>query len=289
MPVLEETSSADDVICFAGDIGTGGSGEYKVALALQKAGCTQIRLLGDLVYPKGIRNAHDENLQTHLLKPYQALRDQKVPIYLALGNHDYDQDPDAWLAVAKVGAGLHMPARFYAEQMPDGLCVITLDTNWYQRLDLWAWRSIQTNWLRAALERLKGSCTLSVALGHHPLYASGDHGNARFDTAVFLQEEIAGNVDVYIAGHEHLLGDEGEIDRTRWLVSGAGAKNGGVAHRNSRAEYLSEQLGFLVLRPMLKDGKIRQAAYEFWEVPLTGDGGARLAHRGVIDGAGIRL
>lgn len=287
--MLEEASSTDDVICLAGDIGTGGGGEFRVVLALQKAGCTQIRLLGDLVYPKGIRNAQDDALQANFLKPYQALVDQKVPIYLALGNHDYDGDPGAWLEVAKHNTGLHMPARFYAEQMPDGLCVITLDTNWYQRLDLWAWRSVQTEWLRAALERLKGSCTLSVVLGHHPLYASGDHGNARFDTGIFLQEEITGKVDAYIAGHEHLLGDEGEIDRTRWLVSGAGAKNGGVAHRNSRAEYLSDQLGFLVLRPIRKDGKIRQAIYEFWEVPLTGHGGAKMAHRGVIDGAGIRL
>ena len=287
--MLEEAASADDVICLAGDIGTGGSGEVQVALALQKAGCTQVRLLGDLVYPKGIRDASDENLPSHLLQPYGALLDAGVPVYLALGNHDYDGNPAAWLEVAKGNHGLHMPARFYAEQQADGLCIITLDTNWYQKINLWPWRSTQTDWLRTTLERLKGSCTLSVGLGHHPLYASGDHGNARFDTGIFLQEEVTGKFDVYIAGHEHLLGDEGEVDGTRWLVSGAGAKNGGATHPNARAEYLSDQLGFLILRPVREDGRIRRAVYEFWEVPWTGDGPARLAHTGVIEGAGIRL
>jgi len=89
-------------ICWTGDTGMHLlPTQYWVATALAREKCDQIRILGDIIYPKGIKSKKSFLIFTGFILPYARLLLQKIPFYLALGNHDYKGNPDAWIDYAE--------------------------------------------------------------------------------------------------------------------------------------------------------------------------------------------
>lgn len=289
LPEPLSLNKPDELICLAGDTGTGEPAQYAVAKAMLDLHCSQVRLLGDLAYPDGIKNADDPVLQKEFWQPYQPLMDNNIPLYLVLGNHDYKLDAGVWQAVAERNKDIVMPARFFSEQNDDGLCIITLDTTWYDKAEYANWRSSETDWLSSSMKKLKPKCSFSLALGHHPLRSSGLHGNATPQMALFLDEHIVGHVDMYAAGHDHMMSDESLEKGTHLLVNGAGGHNTGIKNKSGKSLFMSDQVGLILLR-IAAQRPVHTVHYEFWEVRAAADGQWQSvkAHEGDSQGVGIR-
>ncbi len=291
---LEQPASLtgnSDRICVIGDPGTGDNTQYAVARALETMHCSQLRILGDLIYPSGITSPSDPLLEKHLLKPYHYFIQHKIPIYLILGNHDHKQNSEAWLEVARQHPSIHFPNFYYSEHWGP-ICFFNIDSSFYDKIYYLHKRLPQTHWLRRAMQRQQKSCRFSIAAGHHPYISSGSHGAASWQLAKVLKEEIFGSVDLYLAGHDHHLSDEGEVDGTRQLISGSAGLLYELGEPSETKQFAASKPGFLTLDfKQQPDGKIA-LDYNFYAVKPDNKGGYRAIEKvwhGTMRGQGLRL
>ncbi len=189
-------------VLLFGDSGTNDDQQRAVATGMSRhckaEGCDAAVLVGDIIYPDGLGSADDPMASTHFEDHY---RDLGAPVWLALGNHDYHRDPNAWIArygtqgsrAGKFPA--HMPARYYTVQL-GAVRLVVLDTN---RLD-----EDQGAWLDAVLREAetRGDRWV-VAAGHHPWRSYGMHRHAEPAMAAFYQRHLCGKIDLFVAGHDH--------------------------------------------------------------------------------------
>ena len=220
---LSDKSLKDEIICVIGDTGKNSEIQFKVAKKLNSDNCTQIRHVGDIIYPNGIKSKVDPQYKSHFYKYYQKLFENKVPFYMSLGNHDYKESPKAWIEIAKENPLIYFPHYYYAE-IYQNLCFITLDTN--------AYFIEQLLWLNDFYDTNKDKCRSSVFFGHHPLYSSGSHGNAFFGVRLFLNLALKNRAHYYIAGHDHNLEDYGKIEGIQYLISGAAGELRPLSHKS---------------------------------------------------------
>jgi tartrate-resistant acid phosphatase type 5 len=162
------------------------------------------------------------------------------PAYGILGNHDYQKWPDS-----KVDAELEyarsrktrwtMPSRWYSFEFPNKHPLITfiaLDSNMpFKDGSSEKGRDFtltpqqqaeQLTWLESELQRSRKTPFL-VAMGHHPIYSDGPHGDhpvlVRDWDPLFQKYKV----DVYLAGHDHDLQHlEFEGHPTSHFLSGGG-------------------------------------------------------------------
>ena len=131
------SASAEDeyTLLVFGDSGTGSAKQRRVAEAMaqacREAGCDAALVLGDLIYPRGVKSLDDRRFRTHFEEPYAALG--PFPFWMAPGNHDHKRvgSVDAQIAYSRSGRSLRwrMPATHYAvEGLPDWLHIYSLDT-----------------------------------------------------------------------------------------------------------------------------------------------------------------
>lgn len=83
----------------------------------------------------------------------------------------------------------------------------------------------QLAWLAAELARARGACDAVVAVGHHPVFSGGDHGDSADLKAAFQPLFVAPRtaVDAYLAGHDHTL-IHLEANGVVYVVSGGGSQ-----------------------------------------------------------------
>ncbi|MBM4365533.1 MAG: metallophosphoesterase [Deltaproteobacteria bacterium] len=226
-----DTGGCHDVVRFVaiGDAGTGDARQERVAEAMEDIcslyGCDFALYLGDNFYGSGVADVSDPLWTSHFETPYAGLGFRFMAV---LGNHDYGgfdtARAAAQVAYTSYSSKWYMPARFYTE-VADDLTVVGLDTH-AMVMDSYA---DQEAWIPAAIAGL--STTWSVAIGHHPYISNGPHGNAgEFDGRPgegqtmkdFFDAYICGNVDMYIAGHDHTLQWLEPSCGTEQLVAGGG-------------------------------------------------------------------
>lgn len=216
--------------CFVGDLGKDTPAQQDVANALFDEQCDEIYFLGDLVYPSGIKNVNDEELQKKFLNYYEPLFNtaSEFRINLVLGNHDYSGNPDAWEDVVKKYPGYFFPNNFYLVDY-GGLCILAVDTNYFVKLSLATKAAAMINWLTLQQLNLK-NCKAKIAVSHHPFKggslpsAKGKWEGSKGALKSFLDTYIIGKMDMHIAGHVHALEDDGVDEGTRMLISGAGGE-----------------------------------------------------------------
>lgn len=247
-----------------GDTGEGNDGQRAVAEAVRTTcaslGCDFVILLGDNIYDSGVSGVDDPQWQTKFEEPYAAI---ELPFYPVLGNHDYGgvlpilggdqgglgnefhkgpiavqytQRSDRWT----------LPATFYTLRFGN-VGFVMLDTNsilWddTENGDQWAWFDGAVAQLRA------DGAEWIIGAGHHPVRSNGAHGNAgsyeSFEVGGtdipipvpimdgrnvedFMAERVCGEVDMYMAGHDHnrqWIDEPGALCGATLIVSGAGAK-----------------------------------------------------------------
>jgi hypothetical protein len=155
------------------------------------------------------------------------------PCYAMLGNHDYDDEPKdklaAELAYAKDHPGTRwtMPAKWYAFEFPKVnplIKFIVLDSNYKNRVESLTEdeKSQQMTWLKAELAKPRTTPWL-IAMGHHPLYSNGVHGDHAHLIEAWEPLFKEHKVDFYFCGHDHDMQHmEFENHPTSFVLSGGG-------------------------------------------------------------------
>jgi hypothetical protein len=200
--------------------------------------------------------------------------DAKIPFYMSVGNHDYRKNPSAWIQLSEKYEAIKFPSMYFLDIFKD-ICFITLDTNSRQE--------IQEEWLAKITDKYMSKCRLTFATGHHPLYSSGSHGDAGKTNKEFLQNNIEGKVDAYLAGHEHNQEDYGQVKNTKFLVTGGAAEYRKVKNPPLWAQ---AALGYMVMTIHYQNGK-PHAKYYFYSIDEN-TSAKKLEHYGVIIGRGFR-
>jgi 3',5'-cyclic AMP phosphodiesterase CpdA len=150
-------------------------------------------MLGDNIY--GTSTAYD--YERKFERPYGALLDAGVTFYAAIGNHD---DPGQ-LYYPK----FNMKGRRYYtfrenERRPGGLLGAGVR---FFVLDSRSLDQVQLQWLTTQLA--ESGTAWKIVYFHHPLYTSGRYrAGARSLRLVLEPILVAGDVDVVLAGHEHV-------------------------------------------------------------------------------------
>jgi tartrate-resistant acid phosphatase type 5 len=233
-------------ICYLGDPGTGEEGQFKVARALEKENCTQIRIAGDMIYPTGLKSKNDKNFHSKFYLPYKKLIDSGVTFHIATGNHDYMGRPKLWNKFSAKHSWLTHPNLFYAEVYNDN-CFITIDSTAVAQIYRIDRTTRQAIWLKKFREQYKRKCKTAILMGHHPNWSAGSHGDAHKIFQCFAKKRISGVYDMYIAGHDHNLSHEGEEKGTTFLVSGSAGKLRPLKYK-PRGPFAKSVLGYIVVK-----------------------------------------
>ncbi len=237
-------------LLMIGDFGTGSANQVKVSQAMQKfvsdsaVKLEGLWLLGDNFYSKDKEGFSTDSKRW--AKEVEEMYPTSVfpgPMWAVLGNHDYHDNPGGekvQLAYAqKPGVRWKMPAKWYRFDLgPQDQPLVTficLDSNLpavsggkdkktgKPKPHMSAEEAKeQLAWLKAELAKPRAPFT--IAVGHHPLYSNGSHG----DTKALLEQWEPlfqeHKVHAYLCGHDHDLQHLEMKDRfTTHLLSGGGA------------------------------------------------------------------
>ncbi len=207
-----------------GDVGTGNIGQLAIANVMdsyfKQDPFKLVLMTGDNIYEDGAI----ERVGATFGRPYRFLREQKVPFYAVLGNHDIRTKN----GVDQVNySAFNMQGRYYT--FTKGIVqYFALDTNsnanWSKQLD----------WLEKNLA--KSTATWKIVFGHHPLYSSGVHGSDPELIARLSPLFARYGVHLYINGHDHDYERTKPIEGTTYLTCGAGAKTRPVGSSNWTAK-----------------------------------------------------
>ncbi|MBA2405097.1 MAG: hypothetical protein H0V66_10035 [Bdellovibrionales bacterium] len=228
---LDKSLQEEEMVkfCFTGDMGKDTPHQQSIAQALKFEGCHRIFFLGDLVYPKGIDSLDSEEFTKKFLAYYEPLLQENPNLYinLILGNHDHKGKPEVWKKISEINDRFFFPGYHYMIDY-GGLCIAAMDTSLYYYLNDVTEVTQQTRWIQGLQSRLK-DCDVKIAVTHHPFKGQGldpedDWDGSTGSLKVFLDTYVIGVFDLHIAGHVHVLADDGKDEGTRMLISGAGGE-----------------------------------------------------------------
>lgn len=194
--------------------------------------------VGDNFYKYGVSDTLDRHWRQSFADVYdlEALHTW----YPALGNHDYNGNPNAQVGFSQIFAGWRMDGRYYrrTEALADGrtLDLFVLDTA--PLADPWRYpqrRSrVRAQWAWFDREMLASRADWKVVVGHHPLLSSGYQERAYPLLDAWLRPRLEHyGVHAYLTGHDHHL-EQIRHGGVTHIVSGGGA--GGDPMSMRRAE-----------------------------------------------------
>jgi hypothetical protein len=276
-----------------GDTGKGNEAQFRVGRAMKqvceaRGSCAFGLLLGDNLYPSGPADVDDPIFVERFEKPYGSL---PFRFWVALGNHDYGGDGrgteffkgQVEVDYSKKNPRWRLPAAFYTFTHGPADFVV-LDTNPLFLADFSSSVTDALSDLGAFSQRAADQAdglgpTLSglsrpwrIAVGHHPYFSNGRHGNAGSYDGVpggipgsgagfqrFFETRLCGRVDVYLSAHDHNLQDLGSRCGTQLLVSGGGATATSIQGAQP-APYSEATEGFLLV-----EASERELAFTFFD------------------------
>lgn len=207
--VLDPGRPPETRLAVAGDVGTGGSIEYRTATVAATREEAQefdaLLLLGDNVY----ENGDPSDVGRTVLDPFDQVLDGGTDLVAVLGNHDIRDGNGPAQAEA-----LGMPERWYETRFGDAR-IIALDSNQPEDSD-------QLRWLETALQDRTPEWTIVIM--HHPAYSAGWHGSERSVQTNFVPLFEEYGVDLVLSGHDHDYQRSKPINGVTYVVTGAAAK-----------------------------------------------------------------
>ena len=253
----------------------GRQGEFNQrAVAAQMAKVAQsldvafVLALGDNFYPNGVQSVNDPQWRTSFEDVYTA-HALHVDWYVALGNHDYDGNPQAQVDYSHVSRRWRLPARYYAfrEKVADGVDAefFVLDTSPFitesggerqKRPVPHVDTTAQRVWLDSALTA--STAKWKFIVGHHPVYGHRLYPVTVEMERLLLPRFAKHDVAAYISGHEHRLQHIVPTgSAAHYFVSGAASetRTGG---RMPGARFVSSRSGFFAMS-LTRDSLIVQA------------------------------
>lgn len=239
-------AKANTEICIVGDTGTGDSKQYEVAAAMYKSGCKTILHTGDVIYERGVQSETDFQWKSKFEDPNAVLIQSGAEFYMSMGNHDHSAGKkDKIKSIHKAYANKNAFYKFfnlYYNFKIGNTCFWAVDTDSFDE--------VQEKEIFNSMSNSK-DCDWKIVFGHHPIISSGKHGDAKPKS--FLKKRLApiltDYADIYFAGHDHNLADEGfypDANGFRQLISGAGAKLRPVKScSQTGCVYAESKLGFV--------------------------------------------
>jgi hypothetical protein len=249
-------SFPDAVFVGAGDIADCGPNAAATAQLLDRIPGA-VFVTGDLVYPNGTAES--------FAKCYEPTWGRhRARTFPAPGNHDWE-----------IGAGGPYFDYFGPAAGPRGLGYYSFDLGDWHILSLNSnipatAGSPQFEWVRRDLADRPSLC--SLALWHHPLFSSGEHGDNPFMTDMWRLLDSLG-VDVVLTGHEHgyerfapqdASGQRDPSGIRQFVIATGGAPLYRVGVVKPNSERLEQQT-WGVLKLML-----RASSYDWEFVPIDG-------------------
>jgi tartrate-resistant acid phosphatase type 5 len=211
---------------------------------------------GDNFYPGGVSSISDSHWQLSFENIYNK-EGHQIPWYPVLGNHDYQQNPNAEIEYSTKSDRWKMPARHYTVKKNINLLVSALfvftDTSPFVNAYYGAAMSdlpqqdtaAQLRWLQQTLSKSNDSWKL--VFGHHPVYSVGTHAHTPELIERFKPVFNQTRTDFYICGHDHSLQYiNWPKDSVQYLVSGGGSESTPV-NPQSYTPFARSSPGFLVM------------------------------------------
>jgi tartrate-resistant acid phosphatase type 5 len=255
-PRLAQAAASDPTFLVLGDWGMGTSEQRKVAAQMAKSaeaiGARFVISTGDNFYPDGVASVEDVRWKTSFEDVYAAPA-LMIRWYIALGNHDHKGNVEAQVAYTKRSSRWRLPATYYkhTEMLADGSAAdfFFIDShvvrNGYRR----SWGRSDGDAQMIWLERELAASTArwKIAVGHHPVFSGGKHGNT--EALVVLLKPLLERygVQAYLNGHDHDL-QHLVVGRVHYLTSGAGAKPRPAKPVAGTRFVMGERLGFMTAR-----------------------------------------
>jgi len=233
-----------------GDWGTGRADQKEVAAAMierhEASPLDLVLTTGDNFYPRGVQSGDDPMWETHFRQIYgETLR--SVPWYPTLGNHDHLGKIQGQLDYAKRDATWKLPARYHTFSLKlgeDEVQFFALDTDTINdERD-----PQQLKWLEAELA--KSNARWRIVYGHHPLYSRSVRGHNKRMIKQLEPLFTRYGVDLFFAGHDHVLEMLKPVKGVHYVVSGAaaGTDKAYAVFWTDEVHYASTGGGFVILR-----------------------------------------
>ena len=227
-----------------------------------------ILALGDNFYPNGVQSVNDPQWRTSFEDVYSA-HALHVDWYVALGNHDYDGNPQAQVDYSQISRRWRLPARYYAfrEKVADGVDAefFVLDTSPFitesggepQKRAVPHTDSVaQRKWLDSALTA--STAKWKFVVGHHPVYGHRLYPVTPEMERLLVPRLAKYGVAAYISGHDHRLQHIVPAgSATHYFVSGAASETR-PGDRMPGARFVSSRSGFYAMS-LTRDSLIVQA------------------------------
>lgn len=191
--------------------------------------------VGDNFYENGVASATDPQWKTSFENVYHHAPLQ-IPWHVILGNHDYNGNCDAQLEYARTSSRWHMPARYYLQthriDTNTTADFFYLDTSpmieKYHTSVTKLGRHVSTQDVKKQMDWFKGALAASkaqwkIAIGHHPIYSGGEHGDSPDLIRNILPLLHEHKVQAWFNGHDHDLQHlmDGDLNM---FCSGAGSQ-----------------------------------------------------------------
>ncbi|HWP44470.1 MAG TPA: metallophosphoesterase [Blastocatellia bacterium] len=209
---LKPEGEAVRVLVF-GDFGSGFSTQRKTAEAMAAAHRKRAFDFGLTVGD----NFYDSGMESHTTSRWKMLWDDMygslgIKVYATLGNHDWilPDSPAAEILHSDRSPTWRMPSPYYTFKAGP-VQFFALDTNEVSEAQLM--------WLDEELK--KRSARWKIVYGHHPIYSDGYHGDNAGLIARLLPI-LKGRVDIYLAGHDHILQHLKSEAGVHFFISGGG-------------------------------------------------------------------
>jgi acid phosphatase type 7 len=213
-PTLVPTTAPAAILVGAGDIAScSSSGDEATATVLRNVTGT-VFTLGDNVYDNGTATEY-----ANCYGPswgVASIKDRTKPVP---GNHEYNT-LNATGYYGYFGAAAGDPAKGYYAYDHGTWRVYVLNSN-CASIGGCGVGSAQEQWLRGDLAANPRACV--VAMWHHPLFSSGEHGNSTATKALY-QALYEFNAELVLVGHDHDYerfapqNPDGTLDNARGLV-----------------------------------------------------------------------
>lgn len=201
---------------------------------------------GDNFYETGVKSITDSQWETSFEKVYSGIALQKDWL-VALGNHDYQGNPQAQIDYSNKSLRWKMPSRYFTLvktiDEETKVRLVFIDSNPFVKEYLKnpkAYSDIanqdtqkQLVWLDSVLTNAKEKW--KIVIGHHPIYSAGfGHGNQ--DELINQIKPILekNHVQMYFCGHSHssqyLKRPDSSVD---YVVAGAGSSTAELVKQES--------------------------------------------------------
>jgi len=206
----------------------------QMALAAKATKPRFIISVGDNFYESGVTSATDSQWRTSFENVYKDPALQ-IPWHVILGNHDYKGSCAAQLAYGRSHARWNMPARYFLQTHQIDAATTAdffyLDTTpliqsyWHNEKTRAEVSTQDVNqqlaWFKTALAH--STAQWKIAIGHHPIYSGGEHG----DTSELVENVLPllheHHVQAWFNGHDHDL-QHLVADKLNVFCSGAGSQ-----------------------------------------------------------------